>query len=116
MFVDAAVAPRDQLNAVAEQEGGLGLFIRSLVGLDRAAAKNALSQFVESRTLTASQLEVVNLLIYHLTQCGWMRPEQLYSSPFTDDFPAGPNSVFCEQGSLQGLIEALTMIRQIACA
>jgi len=114
MFVGAGVAPRDQLNAVAEQEGGLGLFIRSLVGLDRGAAKKALSQFVESRTLTASQLDFVNLLIDHLTQCGWMRPEQLYSSPFTDDFPAGPNSVFSEQGSLQGLIEALTAIRQNA--
>jgi len=115
MFVDAGVATQDQLNAVADQEGGLGLFIRSLVGLDRAAAQKALSQFIESRMLTANQLDFVNLLIDHLTQCGWMKPEQLYESPFTDEFPAGPNSVFPEQGLLQNLVETLTAIRHSAC-
>ena len=111
MFVDAGVAPHDQLQQMAEEEGGLGLFIRSLVGQDRAAAKEAFSQFLETRTLTASQLDFVNLVIDHLTQCGWMRPEQLYSSPFTDQHSTGPNALFTEAPELQALIGVLTMIR-----
>jgi type I restriction enzyme R subunit len=83
-------------------------------GLDRAAAKRAFSQFIEERQLTGSQLDFVNLIIDHLTQCGWMRPEQLYSSPFTDEFSAGPNTVFTEQQTVQALISTLSVIQQNA--
>jgi type I restriction enzyme R subunit len=69
---------------------------------------------VEGRELNGSQLDFVNLLIDHLTQCGWMRPEQLYSSPFTDEFTAGPNAVFLEQEAIQSLVATLTTIRQNA--
>ncbi|HEY2470158.1 MAG TPA: DEAD/DEAH box helicase family protein [Terracidiphilus sp.] len=114
MFVDAGVAPKDELEKVVEQEGGLGLLVRSLIGLDRGAAKNAFSRFIATRTLTATQLDFVNLVVDHLTQCGWMRPEQLYSSPFTDQFAAGPNSVFSHGPSLQELIGVLTAVRENA--
>lgn len=114
MFVDAGVAPHDQLQQVAAEEGGLGLFIRSLVGLDRAAAKEAFSQFLETRTLTASQVDFVNLVIDHLTQCGWMRPEQLYSSPFTDRHSNGPNAVFTLTPDLQDLLNVISNVRENA--
>lgn len=114
MFIDAGVAQPQQLRTVANQDGGLGLFIRSLVGLDRAAAKGAFSEFLQSRTVTVDQVEFMNLIIEHLTQCGWMRPEQLYSSPFTDDFTAGPSSVFPDEGALQDLIQVLTAIQENA--
>jgi type I restriction enzyme R subunit len=114
MFVDAGVAQPQQLRKVAEDEGGLGLFIRSLVGLDRAAAKQAFSRFLQARTPTADQVEFINLIIDHLTQCGWMRPEQLYSSPFTDDFAAGPNGVFPDEAALQDLIAVLTAVQENA--
>ena len=116
MFVEAGLAPKDQLDRITEREGGLGLFVRSLVGLDRSAAKKAFSQFLESRILTASQLEFVNLVIDHLTQCGWMRPEQLYGSPFTDKFSAGPNTVFNDEPSLHELIRAITIVEKNAIA
>ncbi len=114
MFVDAGVARHDQLKQVADEEGGLGLFIRSLVGLDRAAAKGAFSHFLQGRTLTTSQLEFVNLVIDHLTQCGWMRPEQLYSSPFTDEFATGPNAVFSDNAVVHELVAVLTAVRENA--
>jgi type I restriction enzyme R subunit len=114
MLIQAGVGTADQVQKVAEQEHGLGLFMRSLVGLDRAAAKRAFSRFIEDQQLNASQLDFVNLIIDHLTQCGWMRPEQLYSSPFTDEFSAGPNAVFGDQLSLNALISTLSAIRQNA--
>ena len=114
MLVQAGVGTVNEIERVAEQEQGLGLFVRSLAGLDRAAAKRAFSHFIEQGQLNASQLDFVNLIIDHLTQCGWMRPEQLYSSPFTDEFSAGPNKVFTEPGEVQALISALSVIRQNA--
>jgi type I restriction enzyme R subunit len=114
MFLDAGIVLQGQLRRVAKEEGGLGLFIRSLVGLDRAAAKQAFSQFLQSRTLTGDQVEFVNLVIEHLTQCGWMRPEQLYSSPFTDEFATGPNAVFPDEAAVRDLIAVLTAVQENA--
>ena len=116
MLVQAGVGTTEEIEEVVQQEQGLGLFVRSLVGLDRAAAKRAFSRFIEERHLNASQLDFVNLIIDHLTQCGWMRPEQLYSSPFTDEFSAGPNFVFAEPAEMQALISTLAAIRQNAAA
>jgi type I restriction enzyme R subunit len=115
MFISAGVANPEQIQEVAQENGGLGLFIRSLIGLDRAAAKRAFEQFLATRTLTENQHSFVNLVIDHLTQCGWMRPEQLYASPFTDEFAVGPNGVFRDETTLRDLISLLFAIRDNAC-
>ncbi|MFG1885252.1 type I restriction-modification enzyme R subunit C-terminal domain-containing protein [Micromonospora sp. NPDC049102] len=72
---------------------GLGLFICSLVGLDREAATEVFGDFLSSRTLNANQINFVNLIIADLTQNGVMEPELLYDSPFIDIVPHGPDSI-----------------------
>ena len=59
------------------QPHGLGLFVRSLVGLDREAAKRALARFLTGGTLGANQIEFVNLIVDHLTEFGAMDPALL---------------------------------------
>ena len=113
-FVESGTASIEQLRETVKQDGGLGLFIRSLVGLDRAAAKRAFSGFIDGRMMTPAQLDFVNLIIDHLTQSGWMRPEQLYASPFTDEFAEGPNSVFTDGATLNSLLSTLSAIRDNA--
>jgi len=61
--------PEDLQKAKVESEN-LGLFLRSLVGLDRDAAKAAFSQFLTSNTLSANQIEFLNMIIDHLAQHG----------------------------------------------
>lgn len=56
--------------------------MRSLVGMDREAAKHAFAGFIEGTTLTANQLEFINMVIDHLTQRGWVEPSLLYESPY----------------------------------
>ena len=51
-----------------DKSHGFGLFVRSLVGLDREAAKKALAVFLNGSTLSASQIEFINLIIDHLTE------------------------------------------------
>lgn len=114
LFVESGTASIEQLRETVKQDGGLGLFIRSLVGLDRAAAKRAFSGFIDGRMMTPAQLDFVNLIIDHLTQSGWMRPEQLYASPFTDEFAEGPNSVFTDGATLNSLLSTLSAIRDNA--
>lgn len=99
--------------AAAKNGDGLGLFVRSLVGLDREAAKGALSEFLKGRNLTANQIEFTNLIINHLAVRGWISPAQLYDSPFTDIHPHGVDGVF-DDPSTQALISVLQSVRQNA--
>ena len=72
------------------RRAGEGLFVRSLLGLDREAAKRAMADFLSGKRLRANQIEFVNLIVDHLTAHGVMDPELLYESPFTDCSPLGP--------------------------
>ncbi len=95
IFAEAGVAEPSDLDQV-RTDGGLGLFVRSLVGLDREAAKTAFSSFIGRRALSANQIEVLNMIIDHLTEQGQMDAGLLYESPFTDVDPLGVAGVFSE--------------------
>ena len=114
IFTEAGVTTPDELERV-RAEGGLGLFIRSLIGLDRAAAKRAFDGFGEGRTFTAHQLEFVNMMIEHLTERGAMDPRLLYESPFTDIDPLGVAGVF-KEGEVVQLIQILHDVQGRAAA
>lgn len=62
MLVDAGGSD-SLIDKLKKQNHGLGLFIRSLVGLDREAAVLALSEFTSGTTLTSDQIEFVDLII-----------------------------------------------------
>jgi len=73
---------------------GLGLFIRSLVGLDREAAMQAFSELLQGSTATPEQIEFIELVVQELTQNGVVPPERLFEPPFTDVNALGPTAVF----------------------
>ena len=91
----------------------LGLFVRSLVGLDREAAKRAFDGFLTGKTLVANQIQFINLMVDYLTQSGWMQVGQLYESPFTDYSPRGVDGMFTA-GQVAQLIRVLNEIQMTA--
>jgi type I restriction enzyme R subunit len=103
----------EEIEVVKKEDNGLGLFVRSLVGLDREAAKAALSAFTQGKNLTANQIEFTNLIINHLSSRGWIELAKLYSSPFTDIHPHGIDGLFDEASTL-ALISALHAVRRNA--
>jgi type I restriction enzyme R subunit len=74
MLMRAGIGTAEDLSHAKEISEGLGLFLRSLIGLDRAAAKAAFDKFLESNTPTANQIEFINVITDHLTDQGYMDP------------------------------------------
>ncbi|GAB3352905.1 DEAD/DEAH box helicase family protein [Modestobacter lapidis] len=113
MLTDAGVGSAEDLARAREQSEGLGLFIRGLVGLERDTATEAMNTFIAGRTLTASQLDFVNLVVAELTAHGAMDPGLLYESPFTGLAPQGPESLF-DDADIDSLIAVLHAVRSSA--
>lgn len=95
-----------EISKAKEQAKGLGLFIRSLVGMDLGAASDALSGFLAGKSFSANQIEFSNLVIQHLTEHGVMSATRLYESPFTDITPSGPDGLF-DSEQVDALLSAL---------
>lgn len=94
---------------------GLGIFVRSLVGMDRAAAKATLGGFIAGKTLNANQIEFVNMIVDHLTEHGIMDATILYESPFTDIASRGPEDIFAA-AEITELVKMLEDVRETAIA
>ncbi len=115
LIENAAVRPEELKQAEAALEEGLGLFFRSLVGLDRDVAKNAFADFLANNPLTANQMEFINLVIDHLAENGVIENEEFYDSPFIDVAATGPESLF-RPDQVETLIQILATVRSTATA
>ena len=113
ILTESGAAKPEDLQKATEESKNLGLFLRSLVGLDREAAKNAFSQFLTSNTLSSNQIEFLNMIIDHLADHGLMEMDVFYESPFTDVASSGPESLF-RPDQVDDLIAILAKIRSTA--
>ena len=65
-------------------EEPLGVFIRSIVGLDIRAAQEVFAEFLQSGNLNADQMKFIDNIIQHLNRNGTIDKELLFKPPFTD--------------------------------
>lgn len=114
MLIEAG-GSAELIGEAKEKSHGLGLFIRSLVGLDYEAAMQAFSKFINGTTVTPNQIELINLVVQELTQSGVMEPDRLFEQPFTNLHSAGPMGIFPQAIVLQ-IVQVLEGIRERAAA
>jgi type I restriction enzyme R subunit len=115
MLLDAGIGEAGDIARAREASQGFGRFVRSLVGLDRATVQVAFGDFISAGTATAAQIEFINMVIEQLTDQGTMPPELLYSPPFTDIAPTGPEAVFGVEAA-NALFERIEMFNSSAVA
>jgi type I restriction enzyme, R subunit len=115
LLATSGVGSSEDIEKAKAESHGLGVFVRSLVGLDREAAKRALGGFLAGKTLTANQIEFVNLIVDHLTEHGMLDAAVLYESPFTDITPQGPDGIFTPP-QVAELVKILHEVQEAAIA
>jgi type I restriction enzyme, R subunit len=87
----------------------LGLFIRSIIGLDVNAAKLAFGEFLNNQQLNSTQIRFINKIIDKFTVSGIVDPGMLFEPPFTDLNSGGVLGLFDEKTSTKivSLIEGI---------
>lgn len=72
----------------------LGKFIRSILGLDINAAKEAFGEFLSKGNLSVDQINFINTIIDYLNVKGTIDRQMLFDKPFTEINDEGLTGVF----------------------
>ncbi len=115
LFDSDELGTKEEFEKVFGEQKNLGLFIRSLVGLDQAEAKRAFNKFLDGQNYNSTQIEFVNYIIDYLTKNGVMKADALYEPPYTNFNTDGLSGVFSIDDSHQ-IVEILNSIRKNAAA
>lgn len=109
LFQADAAESRERFTECYGEATSLPHFIRSLVGLDRNAAKEAFARFLDNSRHSSQQIRFVEMIIDRLTASGSIDPGQLYEPPFTGVHYEGLDGVFgdAEASELVAMIEEL---------
>ena len=93
----------------------LAEFVRSLVGLDRQAAKEKFALFLDQDRYNGDQIQFVNYIINHLIRNGSLDPEMLWERPFVDIHNDGPEGLFSDEDTtrLIGLVREVNESIQV---
>ena len=110
MLIDSGTGAPADIALAKERSHGLGLFVRSLIGLDREAAVEAFGSYLDGTKFTADQIHFINLIINELTANGVVEPARLYESPYIDHAPTGPDTVFPE-ADVDNIVQILNTVR-----
>jgi type I restriction enzyme R subunit len=114
MLAQAGGTP-ELIQKAAGDKFGLGIFIRSLVGMEREAVAQAFSDVIAGTEATPDQIEFIELIVSELTTNGVMEAGRLYESPFLDISPQGPEGLF-PPAKVDRMVQVLGEIRQRAAA
>ncbi len=91
-------------------EQPLGRFIRSIVGLDTASARQAFSAFLSSGSLTADQIKFLDTIISYLTKNGTIDKAMLVAPPFNDLHDQGIFGIFKDDAQVTKVIAIIDEI------
>ena len=114
IFIEVGFGTAEDIELAKTEHGGeLGLFARSVAGLDEEAARAAFDEFQSGRTLSASQLDFLSLLTKVIAKKGLVDIGALYDPPFSGIAPRGPEELF-STADLDAMEEILRRLRATA--
>jgi type I restriction enzyme R subunit len=93
LFDQGPAETRDKFMQVYGEQP-LGMFIRSIVGLELEAARKAFAGFINNPALNAQQIRFVDTIIQSLASNGIVEAAALFEPPFTEIANNGLLGVF----------------------
>ena len=114
VLVAAGIGDTDTFAEASKRAGSFGLFVRSLVGLDRAAAMQAFSKFLDDKRYNANQIRFVGMVIDYLTDNGTIEKRRVYESPFTSVAPQGPDALYDYGADVDEFFEIVKHLHETA--
>ena len=112
LFSEDGPISRDEYRK-AFGDSPLGRLVRSVVGLDRNAAKSAFTEFLSEAPLHPDQITFLNEIVDYLVKNGVMEPKAMFDTPFTHINDQGVIGVFGEDKSRK-IIELVRHINENA--
>ncbi|MDO7846282.1 DEAD/DEAH box helicase family protein [Hymenobacter sp. M29] len=106
LFEQGEVGTRAQFEAAYGQQP-LGKFVRSIVGLEATAVREAFSAFINTPSLNAQQIRFLDLIVQYLSSNGFLETEKLFEAPFTEVSAHGLLGVFnaTQAGEVVSMLE-----------
>lgn len=92
----------------------LGVFIRSIVGLDIQVANQLFVDFIQTGNLSADQITFINTIISYLTKYGTIDNAMLFEPPFTDLSDQGITGVFKDNAKTRTIIKIIDQLNENA--
>jgi type I restriction enzyme R subunit len=89
----------------------LSIFVRSILGMEEAAARAAFADFLRAGPLTADQMTFIDNIVTYLTQNGRIEPSSLFQAPFNRKHDMGLAGVFSE-GQSERIISIVRALDQ----
>jgi type I restriction enzyme R subunit len=115
ILVAAGIGDNSTFDQAVKKAGSFGKFIRSLVGLDRAAAKEVFAEFIDDKRYSKNQIQFVTLIIDELTERGVVEIARVYEAPYIALAPEGPETMFVE-ADLDRILTAIERLTSSASA
>ncbi|WP_035700085.1 DEAD/DEAH box helicase family protein [Glycomyces tenuis] len=114
IFIELGMATAEDLSWAAEQHSGLGLYLRTIVGMDPDSVRKTLDDFCRNRDLTRPQHAFLEQLVDYIAVNGLLeKPGMMYDPPFTNIHPDGPAGLF-EPAEVRQIAEVIKSIKRNA--
>lgn len=116
LYKTSDLGGREAFERAFGPQPSLGVFVRSLVGLDRHAAIQAFGDFLDGSKFNANQIRFVQMIVDDLTKNGVMDLGLLYQTPYTNHSPLGLDGVFSDSDAnrIVGIIRRVNESVQVA--
>ncbi|KRE48375.1 DEAD/DEAH box helicase family protein [Paenibacillus sp. Soil724D2] len=106
---------KEQFNElfVSGSESSFGLFVRSLLGLEREAALELFAELLQKTDLNANQITFIHMIIDYLCENGVLEPAKLLQEPFVRMHKDGVFGLF-EEKIVDSIVKIVNSIDETA--
>ncbi|WP_165976376.1 DEAD/DEAH box helicase family protein [Bacillus salipaludis] len=94
-------------------ENSFGIFVRSLVGLERSAAQDAFAALIQRTNLNANQINFINMIIDYLSVNGILEPGKLLDQPFVSLHNEGVYGLFDDK-TVDDIVNVVQSLKETA--